>query len=255
LKEKEKQIMETNNNIRLDQFLPCVLPTEKIGYVFCSTIYPGKAGFIWYFKGVYPKEPESVILFGTGSTAEDIHTARMDCFKQQVEPLEGLWRAGISPEMVKGIIVDHAHWDHVGALDQFPNAQIYIHRLELAESFSPRMDAYMDFAADRLYVCRKRLRVIEDKKPYRISDNMVLLWTGGHSPGHIVALVNTDKGLVLFGGDIIMTRENITRPFLEFYHDWEEVIAFQQRLANLGADIIISGHDEKELELHPNGKF
>ncbi|MBV9755812.1 MAG: MBL fold metallo-hydrolase [Alphaproteobacteria bacterium] len=38
---------------------------------------------------------------------------------------------GIDPSQVTKIVVGHAHWDHAGQLDDFPNATVYIQREEL----------------------------------------------------------------------------------------------------------------------------
>ena len=38
--------------------------------------------------------------------------------------------AGAEPAAVTDIIVSHAHWDHIGGIDLFPNATIWIQRAE-----------------------------------------------------------------------------------------------------------------------------
>src|SRR5260370_8838205 len=38
---------------------------------------------------------------------------------------------GIDPSQVTKIVIGHAHWDHAGQLDDFPNATLYVQREEL----------------------------------------------------------------------------------------------------------------------------
>lgn len=45
-------------------------------------------------------------------------------------PNEAVQQAGISPASVTDIIVSHAHWDHMGGIDLFPNATIWIQKAE-----------------------------------------------------------------------------------------------------------------------------
>ncbi len=45
-------------------------------------------------------------------------------------PDKALEQAGIAPSSVTDIIVSHAHWDHMGGIDLFPNAAIWIQKGE-----------------------------------------------------------------------------------------------------------------------------
>lgn len=47
-----------------------------------------------------------------------------------IPPDEAVKQAGVTPDQVTDIIVSHAHWDHMGGLDRFPNATIWIQRAE-----------------------------------------------------------------------------------------------------------------------------
>jgi len=45
-------------------------------------------------------------------------------------PNEAVEQAGVSAASVTDIIVSHAHWDHMGGVDLFPNATIWIQKAE-----------------------------------------------------------------------------------------------------------------------------
>ena len=47
-------------------------------------------------------------------------------------PDKALEQAGIAPSSVTDVIISHAHWDHMGGIDLFPNAVIWIQKQEFA---------------------------------------------------------------------------------------------------------------------------
>jgi glyoxylase-like metal-dependent hydrolase (beta-lactamase superfamily II) len=46
-------------------------------------------------------------------------------------PREVLAECGVTPEDVTSIFITHAHFDHMGAIDHFPNAKFYLQQREL----------------------------------------------------------------------------------------------------------------------------
>ena len=47
-----------------------------------------------------------------------------------LRPDEALKTAGVQPADVTDIVISHAHWDHMGGLDLFPKAQVWIQKEE-----------------------------------------------------------------------------------------------------------------------------
>jgi glyoxylase-like metal-dependent hydrolase (beta-lactamase superfamily II) len=45
-------------------------------------------------------------------------------------PDKALEQAGVAPSSVTDVIISHAHWDHMGGIDLFPNAAIWIQKGE-----------------------------------------------------------------------------------------------------------------------------
>src|ERR1700733_13908097 len=50
--------------------------------------------------------------------------------KDYLRPDEAVKTAGVEPEDVTDIVISHAHWDHMGGIDLFPKATIWIQKAE-----------------------------------------------------------------------------------------------------------------------------
>jgi len=49
-----------------------------------------------------------------------------------LRPDEATALAGVRPEEITDVVISHAHWDHMGGVDLFPKAQIWIQKQEYA---------------------------------------------------------------------------------------------------------------------------
>ncbi|MGA2098193.1 MAG: N-acyl homoserine lactonase family protein [Candidatus Acidiferrum sp.] len=50
--------------------------------------------------------------------------------KDYLRPDEAVKLAGVQPEEVTDIVISHAHWDHMGGIDLFPKANVWIQKDE-----------------------------------------------------------------------------------------------------------------------------
>jgi glyoxylase-like metal-dependent hydrolase (beta-lactamase superfamily II) len=50
--------------------------------------------------------------------------------KDYLRPDEAVKLAGVAPEAVTDIVISHAHWDHMGGIDLFPKATVWIQKDE-----------------------------------------------------------------------------------------------------------------------------
>lgn len=73
------------------------------------------------------------ILIDTGYDHKDYGKTLADSYgvSNFHGPREVLAECGVAPEDVTTVFVTHAHFDHMGAIDHFPNAKFYIQKREL----------------------------------------------------------------------------------------------------------------------------
>ena len=93
---------------------------------------------------------------------------------------------GVDPFAVKDVILTHLHFDHVGALMEFPGRRCFVHRIELEAPYAFIQKSLLE-----------TVEVIElDGEEGEIEPGLRWILTPGHSDGLITLLVDTDDGLV-----------------------------------------------------------
>src|SRR5579872_2585513 len=68
------------------------------------------------------------ILFDSGFHRE--RWFKLWTIKDFLRPDEAVKLAGVKPEEITDIVVSHAHWDHMGGIDLFPKATVWIQKEE-----------------------------------------------------------------------------------------------------------------------------
>lgn len=68
------------------------------------------------------------ILFDSGFHRE--RWFREWTIKNYLPPNEAVRLAGVQPEQITDVVISHAHWDHMGGIDLFPNAAVWIQKEE-----------------------------------------------------------------------------------------------------------------------------
>ncbi len=78
---------------------------------------------IWLIRG-----GRHTILFDSGFHRETF--LKYFTMKDYLRPDEAVKLAGVQPEAVTDIVISHAHWDHMGGVDLFPKATVWIQKDE-----------------------------------------------------------------------------------------------------------------------------
>lgn len=106
---------------------------------------------------------------------------------------------GYKPEQVSKILITHKHMDHTGELRSFPNAKIYLSRVEaddmkLNDSNIIRVD-FTDGAYKNFDKCQK------------IADGVYYIFAPGHTTGTSIIIVEDGDLNYLIHGDVTYTDE------------------------------------------------
>jgi glyoxylase-like metal-dependent hydrolase (beta-lactamase superfamily II) len=167
--------------------------------------------------------------------------------------VEGLARFGVTPEQIDIVVLTHLHFDHVGNNELFPNARFFVQKDELPQAqhpphfcmfYYPEYSYKVDSIEDQLEVIDGDLELVPGIRLVKI---------GGHTPGCMVVMVETEVGTVCLTSDVMYNYKNLELnwPMGSFW-DLPDLIDGYARL-HQEADIIVPEHDWKFLELHPTG--
>jgi glyoxylase-like metal-dependent hydrolase (beta-lactamase superfamily II) len=170
--------------------------------------------------------------------------------------LKQLGEAGYAPSDVKRIIVTHAHMDHVGSLPQLAaatGAQIIASEVE-----RPYVQGEKPIAAppkeslgffDRM-MSQPPATMPATSVSRTVSDGEILpdvqhglqvIFTSGHSPGHI-SLWHPQRRYLITGDVFFHMPWGVTMPIAAFTTDMAENKRSARRLADLNAHIVMFGH-------------
>ena len=166
---------------------------------------------------------------------------------------EGLALLGIDPADVTMVIATHFHYDHIGYIDLFTNAQVVAARAEyefwiarMAENnLEGEFATVKDVSAIREADTQGRLRLVDDAT--QVAPGITVYPVGGHCPGQLLTLVESNSGPLIVASDAIHLAEQVEKDWPFFAHtDLEEMRAALVFARNLAAETkaaIIPGHD------------
>ncbi|HSL20381.1 MAG TPA: N-acyl homoserine lactonase family protein [Vicinamibacterales bacterium] len=210
---------------------------------------------IWLLKGSNGR----IVLIDAGFYAKKfIDRWRPRDFRS---PADAVRAAGVQPEEVTDIIVTHAHWDHVGGVDLFPKADVWIQRDEYTyytgEAWHSR-ETHGGIDPDDMATLLRintqgRLRFVSGDDQETVPG--VRCYTGGRhtwASQYVSAPLRT--GTAVFASDNVYLYENLERraPIAQTL-DAESNLRAQGRIRSLATrpELIVPGHDPTVFERFP----
>lgn len=174
---------------------------------------------------------------------------------------DGLRKLGHDPARISDLIITHAHYDHVGNLEDFTNATFHIdtEMMPIVEGTDPchwffrQGYGKRDCATIRRFKAEGRL--VEHANVAVPWPGIELIHIGGHCRGQMVIRVRTRRGPIVLASDAahLYQEWEEERPFGVFY-DMKAMLDGYQTLRHLSggrrADMI-AGHDVAVMDMFP----
>ena len=182
----------------------------------CYLIKHAQGWFLWD-TGI----PDAVAAMQDGLPAADpkaVHWYRPKTLAAQLEQI------GVKPSDIKAMAVSHTHPDHIGNVEMFPTAMLYVQK---AEYEWPGANNQPRFKPEH------PVTLLEGDHDVFGDGSLVILSTPGHTPGHQSLLVKLPKtGEVLLTGDAVHFKSNWDNrrvPTLNF--NKEQTLASMDKIA------------------------
>ncbi|MCF8504548.1 MAG: N-acyl homoserine lactonase family protein [Caulobacter sp.] len=148
----------------------------------------------------------------------------------------------VDPAKIERLVASHAHFDHLGAADLLPNADLYIHASELERSLADHPKAH-----GRVALEMGHRRVLTGDSHDLFGDGSCELFhTPGHTCGHQSLRVKRAGGYDVLAGDACYFCETLEPLGVQPHPEDREVyLATLARLRAMarGGDFVVPGHD------------
>lgn len=179
-----------------------------------------------------------------------------------LRPDEAVRLAGVKPEEVTDVVISHAHWDHMGGIDLFPNATVWIQREEFRYYTGKAWQRGGDHGGIDPDDVRELVRINTEGRLRLVDgDDQEIIpgiraYTGArHTYASQYLRVDGDPPFVLASDNVYLYR-NVTahRASATFREaDHAANVAAQGRMIELAgaADRIVPGHDALQFERFP----
>jgi len=202
------------------------------------------------------RDGDTHILVDTGASDPE-HARRYHCpiIQSEEEQLENALRTlGLSTRDIKIIVLTHLHWDHTYNNEIFPRAKILVQRTELQYAISPAPNHWIYYEAPEAGFHPPYLKSVRNLKTvsgdFRLTSNVSLICTPGHTPGHQSVLVETGQGRYLVAGDLVESFDHWNSdPVMvgHIIHNLEDYYASFSRAKTL-CDQVLPAHDARVLD-------
>ena len=201
----------------ISRWSPGVNEGKSMGFVdSCYLIKHSQGWFLWDTgvadevaampNGLAPADPRAVLWHRPKTLA-----AQLD-------------QLGVKPSDIKAIAISHTHPDHIGNVEMFPTATLYVQKAEYewpgvngAPRFKPEHPATK----------------LEGDRDVFGDGSVTILSTPGHTPGHQSLLVKLPHtGAIVLSGDAVHFKgnwDNLGVPIMNF--NKEQTLASMQKIS------------------------
>jgi glyoxylase-like metal-dependent hydrolase (beta-lactamase superfamily II) len=173
------------------------------------------------FAFVVARSADRIVLIDTGFMKEESGALMAQKFgiPEWISPLRLLHELEIKPDQVGDIVLSHAHFDHMGSIDQYPKANLHLQKKELlswieAMALPPRF-GYLTSILDTADI-RSALDAADEHRLHLLEGDRDNVLPGihvreghGHTLGQQYIVVETARGRYVVAGDCIYSSRNL----------------------------------------------
>ena len=224
------------------------------------------------FSFVLARRGDRNVLIDTGFMQDDHSFSQKFGIPYWISPLRMLGELDLEPSAITDIFVTHAHFDHMGSIGEFPNAQIYIQKSELLSWYEaialPKRFAHLTAIIDPDNLrsaldasIEHRVTLVDGDKDNVLPGIHARLGSG-HTIGQQFIVIETEGGRRTISGDCVYSRRQLTGH----NHDgvyvplnnavgsvWEQLKTIDKMNDELGGDLakLVILHDSERWQGHP----
>ncbi len=158
-----------------------------------------------------------------------------------------LQKHGIKPGDITLVINTHLHFDHCGNNALFSNAKFYVQAEELRYAYAPdrfQKAAYLKKFFDA------NLDYVPVRGKHRLTDNIILVPTPGHSIGHQSVLIKGERKNFVYCGDAAPLRENLEKRNIPgVLYRADQALKSIDKLRSIKNAAYIYSHDNEQLQI------
>ena len=201
----------------ISRWSPGVNEGKSMDFVDTCYLVKHAQGWLLWDTGI----ADAVAAMPNGQAPSDpkaIHWRRPKTLAAQLEQL------GVKPSDIKAMAVSHTHPDHIGNVELFPTAMLYVQKTEYewpGPNNAPRFKP------------EHPVTKLEGDRDVFGDGSVTILATPGHTPGHQSLLVKLPKtGAVVLSGDAAHFRDNWDNrrvPSINFNRD--QTLASMQQIS------------------------
>ena len=137
-----------------------------------------------------------------------------------ISPVRMIAEIGVSADAVTDIVLSHAHFDHMGSIEQFPKATLHIQKSEFLSWIElmalPRQFGFLTQVLDpddiysALDAAREHRLALLDGDTDNILPGVHARFGPGHTIGQQFVVLDTARGRIVVAGDCVYGARNLT---------------------------------------------
>jgi glyoxylase-like metal-dependent hydrolase (beta-lactamase superfamily II) len=158
-----------------------------------------------------------------------------------------LQKFGLKPEDIDIVVNTHLHFDHCGNNVLFPKAKFYVQVDEIRYAYAPDRFQRAAYVQEFFDI---EAEYISLKGKYEITDDVFVVPTPGHCPGHQSVIVKEAERNYVYCGDVAPLRENLEKRNIPgVLYRADEALESIDNLRRIKDAVYIFSHDNEQIAL------